>query len=52
MSKEILSMRLNTIHNIHFFLDFFKRMRDAIGKGSFENFREEQTVVLKKNFNE
>jgi queuine tRNA-ribosyltransferase len=52
MSKEILSMRLNTMHNIHFFLDFFRSMREAIGKGEFDSFRKEQTVILKKNFNE
>ncbi len=52
MSREILSMRLNTMHNLHFFMDFFRRMRAAIGRGEFEQFRKEQTVILKKNFNE
>ena len=50
MSREILSMRLNTIHNIHFFLEFFRNMREAIGNGAFNNFREEQTPVLQDNF--
>ena len=52
MSREILSMRLNTIHNLHFFMEFFRRMRDAISRGEFEKFRIEQTPVLKKNFND
>jgi len=50
MSKEILSMRLNTIHNLHFFLEFFRKMRDAIGNEQFKSFRKEQTPVLQENF--
>ena len=50
MSKEIISMRLNTIHNVHFFLEFFRKMREAIGKGEFRNFRKEQTPILQDNF--
>ena len=50
MSKEIISMRLNTIHNVHFFLEFFRKMREAIGKGEFRNFRNEQTPILQENF--
>ncbi len=51
LSREILSMRLNTNHNIHFFLEFFRKMREAIGNGAFNSFREEQTPVLEGNFN-
>ncbi len=50
MSREILSMRLNTLHNLHFYLDFFRRMRDAIRDKAFNRFRREQTVILAKNF--
>ncbi len=50
MSREILSMRLNSLHNLHFYLDFFRKMRDAIGNGRFKQFREEQTPILKNNF--
>ncbi len=50
MSKEILSMRLNTMHNIHFFMNFFREMRKAIGNGTFNQFRNEQTPVLHSNF--
>jgi queuine tRNA-ribosyltransferase len=52
MSREILSMRLNTIHNIHFFLEFFRQMRTAIEKGEFAEFRKEQTEILKNNFHQ
>ena len=52
MNKEILSMRLNTLHNLHFYLDFFRKMREAIENWEFEKFRKEQTVILKNNFHE
>ncbi len=39
LTKEILSMRLNTIHNLHFYLNFFKIMRKAIEEGRFEEFK-------------
>jgi len=50
MSREILSMRLNTMHNLHFFMEFFRKMREAIGNGEFNKFREEQTPILQNNF--
>jgi queuine tRNA-ribosyltransferase len=40
LSREILSMRLNTIHNLYFYLDFFRKMREAIQKSSFQDFRD------------
>ena len=52
MSREILSMRLNTYHNLHFYLEFFRKMRDAIANGEFERFRKEQTPILRNNFHE
>jgi queuine tRNA-ribosyltransferase len=52
MSREILSMRLNTIHNLHFYLEFFRKMREAIKDNSFIGFRTEWTPVLQKNFHE
>ncbi|MBZ0156100.1 MAG: tRNA guanosine(34) transglycosylase Tgt [Alphaproteobacteria bacterium] len=39
LSKEILSMRLNTLHNLHFYLCFFRKMREAIESGSFRHFK-------------
>ena len=50
-NKEILSMRLNTMHNLHFYFEFFRKMRKAINSGTFDNFRKEQTVILQNNFN-
>lgn len=52
MSREILSMRLNTMHNLQFYMEFFRRLREAISSGRFEQFRKEQTPVLKNNFHE
>ncbi|MEW6601293.1 MAG: tRNA guanosine(34) transglycosylase Tgt [Nitrospirota bacterium] len=52
MSREILSMRLNSLHNLYFFMEFFRRMRDAIRKGEFDRFRKEWTPVLRNNFHE
>jgi queuine tRNA-ribosyltransferase len=52
MSREILSMRLNTLHNLHFYLDFFRKMRAALKDGEFEKFRKEQTNILHNNFHE
>ncbi len=39
LTKEILSMRLNTLHNLYFYMDFFRRMREAIMTGTFHDFR-------------
>jgi queuine tRNA-ribosyltransferase len=52
MNREILSMRLNTIHNLHFYLDFFRRMREAIENGGFGRFKKEWTPILQNNFHE
>lgn len=52
MSREILSMRLNTIHNLHFYLEFFRKMRAAIKDDAFSAFRSEWTPVLKNNFHQ
>ncbi|MEJ2252936.1 MAG: tRNA guanosine(34) transglycosylase Tgt [Nitrospirota bacterium] len=40
LAREILSMRLNTIHNLHFYLDFFRLMRESIERGEFAEFAE------------
>lgn len=39
LAKEILSMRLNTLHNLYFYLDFFRKMREAIGSGTLREFK-------------
>ncbi len=38
-AKEILAHRLNTIHNLHFYLTLAKEMRVAILEGRFEQYR-------------
>jgi queuine tRNA-ribosyltransferase len=39
LSGEILSARLNTIHNLHFYLNLMNRMRTSIREGTWETFR-------------
>jgi queuine tRNA-ribosyltransferase len=47
LSREILSMRLNTYHNLYFYLDFFRKMRAAIEVGSFRTFKREwENIIL------
>jgi queuine tRNA-ribosyltransferase len=38
MARELLAYRLNTIHNIHFFINLMKQMRTAILADSFDAF--------------
>jgi queuine tRNA-ribosyltransferase len=47
LSREILSMRLNTIHNLRFYLKFFNDMRESIDSGAFGEFKGKwDTVIL------
>ena len=39
MADEINAATLNTLHNLHFYLDTLSRIRDAIVFGRFESFR-------------
>lgn len=39
LSREILSMRLNTIHNIRFYMNFFTSLRKSIRDSEFDAFR-------------
>jgi queuine tRNA-ribosyltransferase len=36
---EMTAATLNTLHNLHFYLDFMRKMRDAIMFGTFEKLR-------------
>jgi queuine tRNA-ribosyltransferase len=38
-AREILAYRLNTIHNVHYFVNLVKSMRTAIMEGSFDRFK-------------
>ena len=44
-SREILSMRLNTLHNLHFYQTFFKNMRASIETGTFKEFKHKWDAV-------
>jgi queuine tRNA-ribosyltransferase len=46
LAREILSMRLNTIHNLYFYLEFFRKMREAIKEDRFGEFREKCTGTI------
>jgi queuine tRNA-ribosyltransferase len=39
--NEILGARLNTIHNLHFYLDLMRQAREALDAGRFATFRAE-----------
>jgi queuine tRNA-ribosyltransferase len=41
MAGEMASGILNTVHNLHFYLDTMRRIRKAIEFGIFEDFRRE-----------
>ncbi|MCS6304032.1 MAG: tRNA guanosine(34) transglycosylase Tgt [Nitrospira sp.] len=40
MVKEMLGARLNTIHNLWYFSDLMRRIREALAEGTFLEFRE------------
>lgn len=46
---EILALRLLSFHNLHFYLSFTRRARQAIVAGDFENFKE--TFIQRFNSN-
>jgi queuine tRNA-ribosyltransferase len=41
LAGEILGIALNTLHNVFFYLDTMRGIRDAIAFGTFEKFRQE-----------
>ncbi len=41
LAGEILSSILNTLHNVHFYLDIMRKIREAIGFGKLSGFRAE-----------
>ena len=40
MAKEILSSRLNTLHNLHYYCDLMRRARQALEQGEWPGFRD------------
>jgi queuine tRNA-ribosyltransferase len=51
MSRELLSYRLNTIHNLHYYLAFMKDIRLAIREGRFAEFRRAFLAGGEENIN-
>ncbi|MBC7360758.1 MAG: tRNA guanosine(34) transglycosylase Tgt [Candidatus Aminicenantes bacterium] len=47
--QEISSAILNTIHNLYYYLDIFRKMRQAIQSNSFQSFKK---AIIEKNLNE
>lgn len=47
-TDEITGSTLNTLHNLHFYLDTLSRIRDAIAFGRFESFKREYTQRLSR----
>jgi queuine tRNA-ribosyltransferase len=41
MAGEMTAATLLTVHNLYFYLDLMRRIRDAIGFGSFGKLRQE-----------
>ena len=39
LARELLAYRLNTLHNLTFYLDLMARLREAIAAGTFQAFR-------------
>jgi queuine tRNA-ribosyltransferase len=39
LSRELLSYRLNTIHNLHYYLELMAQIRAAVREGRFEQWR-------------
>ncbi len=48
ISKEILSARLNTIHNLRYISKLTRSIRDALEKGAWDEFRENFHARLKE----
>lgn len=46
LSKEILAMRLNTIHNLYFYFNFFRDMRKFIIEETFQSFKKRWEAIL------
>lgn len=49
LAREILSMRLNTIHNLYFYMDFFKNMRNALDMGNFKDFKKHWEGIFEQD---
>jgi len=48
-SREILASQLNTYHNLYYFLDLMRRVRESIKVDRFTEFRREFIACQSKN---
>lgn len=48
-SKEILGAHLNTMHNLHYYLELMREMREAIEQDRFEEFTTEFAALRAQN---
>ena len=47
-AEEMLAMRLSVMHNLFFYNSLMQRIRDALDKGNYAEFRESYSGVLDK----
>jgi len=47
LADEILGLRLNTLHNLHFYLDLMRGVREALEGGSFLSHKERALAQLR-----
>ena len=52
MAGEILSSRLNTVHNLRFYMRLMGEMREAIGEGRFSGFKKRFLSEVSSSVNE
>jgi queuine tRNA-ribosyltransferase len=45
-SKEILAMRLAVMHNLYFYNELMKKIRDALDEGRYEEFYQRYRIAL------
>ena len=48
---EILGMRLASIHSLHFYLDFMKKIREAVLQNKFEEFYNKYKEIISSKIN-
>lgn len=49
VADEILGLRLNTIHNLHYYLDLMRQARQAIESGAFSTWRAETLARMQSD---
>ncbi|GBU09588.1 tRNA-guanine transglycosylase [Gammaproteobacteria bacterium] len=47
-TKEILGAHLNSVHNLHYYLELMQNIRDSLDQGCFEEFKKE--FYVKRSF--